>query len=81
MQRFGTTDIPVELNDVVFGLHALVMSSVLAVQCLIYEKHHTQAVSLGTSIGMGAAVVTSGALAAALAIKGEGSAPFTWLDL
>lgn len=81
MSRFSTTDVPVELNDVVFGLHALIMSSVLAVQCLTYEKHHTQSVSLGTSVGMAAAVVTGGALAVTLAVKGEGAAPFTWLDL
>jgi cystinosin len=79
--RFSTQDIPVELNDVVFGLHAVIMSSVLALQCVLYEKHHTQAVSVGTSVGIAGAVATAGGLALALAVRGEGSVPFTWLDL
>jgi cystinosin len=81
MTRFSTQDIPVELNDVVFGLHALIMSSVLALQCLFYEKHHTQAVSVGTSAGIAGSVAAAGGLALALAVRGEGSPPFTWLDL
>jgi len=79
--RFSTTDIPVELNDVVFGVHALIMSSVLAVQCIIYPKHDTQRVSLGTSLGMAVSATSGMALAAYLAVAGEGEAPFTWLDL
>lgn len=81
MQRFGTTDIPVELNDVVFGIHALIMSSVLAVQCIIYPKHDTQRVSLSTSLGMAASATSGMALAVYLVVAGEGEAPFTWLDL
>lgn len=80
-QRFSTTDIPVELNDVVFGIHALIMSSVMAVQCLIYPKHDNQRVSLGTSLGMAASVTTGLGLAGYLAIAGEHCPPFTWLDL
>jgi cystinosin len=81
MGRFGTRDIPVELNDVLFGLHALIMSSVLAVQCLVYPKHDTQAVALSTSISIGAALATAGGLVVALAVTGESRLPYTWLDL
>lgn len=79
--RFGTNDIPVELNDVIFGLHALIMSLVLALQCVVYPKHETQTVSLSTSLGMGAGASAAAVMAVLLAVKGEGSPPMTWLDL
>jgi hypothetical protein len=79
--RFGTPDIPVELNDVVFGLHALVMSCVLALQCIVYPKHDTQRVSIGTSISMAVAAATGLGLASYLVVSGEGRPPMTWLDL
>lgn len=81
MARFKTADIPVELNDVVFGLHAFIMSSVMLIQCLIYEKHHTQAVSVTTSVSMVGSVATTTVLAVLLAVRGEGTLPYTWLDL
>lgn len=36
--RHGGDDIPVELNDVVFAVHALAITSVIILQCFIYEK-------------------------------------------
>lgn len=81
MQRFGTTDVPVELNDVVFGLHALIMSLVLAIQCVVYPKHDTQSVSLGTTLGISGATAAAGTMAIYLAVAGEAAWPFTWLDL
>ena len=32
----------VQINDVVFALHALVLSSIVAIQCLVYEVTHKQ---------------------------------------
>jgi hypothetical protein len=73
--------VPVELNDVVFGAHALAMSAALALQCLVYPKADHQRVARGTSLAMGASLAAAGGLAAALAVGGEGRPPLTWLDL
>lgn len=80
-QRFDTSTIPVELNDVLFGIHALLLSLTLAVQCIIYPKSHTQRVSIGTSLGLSLTTVIGVGYAVVLAVQGEQAAPWTWLDL
>lgn len=50
--------IPVELNDIVFGLHAALATFITAVQCCIYE-HRNQRVSLAARLLLG--VVWAGA--------------------
>ena len=32
--------IPVQINDAVFSLHAIVLSTITAIQCAIYEVIH-----------------------------------------
>lgn len=80
-QRFQTTSIPVELNDVLFGIHALLLSVVMAIQCMIYPKSSMQKVSLGTSLGLSVTGVLGLAYVGVLAVRGESDVPWTWLDL
>lgn len=78
--RFGGV-LPVELNDVLFGLHALLLSSVTALQAAVYRKGPGQRVSILT---VTAIIGVAGAAAAAvgvLLVRGEGAPPATWLDL
>ncbi|KAF8065882.1 cystinosin [Scenedesmus sp. PABB004] len=79
-ERFGET-IPVELNDVVFGLHALLMSLVMAWQCAFYKRGPAQRVSAPTALALAASGVAGAGYAARLLVMGEsGDAPWTWLD-
>jgi hypothetical protein len=79
-ERFGPVP-PVELNDVFFGLHALLLSLLLAGQCLFYKRATTQRLSSPTVLALGLAAAAAGGFAAVLFLQGEGDAPFTWLDL
>ncbi|KAF6260869.1 PQ loop repeat-domain-containing protein [Scenedesmus sp. NREL 46B-D3] len=79
-QRFGPVA-PVELNDVFFGLHALVLSLLLAGQCLFYKRAPQQRLSSPTVLALGLAAAAAGGFAAILFLQAEGDAPFTWLDL
>lgn len=78
--RFGPVN-PVELNDVFFGLHALLLSLLMAMQCLLYKRTPQQRVSLPTSLTLLAAAATALGFAGYLALTGEGGVPLTWLDL
>lgn len=80
-QRFHTISIPVELNDVLFGIHALLLSIALAVQCVVYPRAPTQKVSIGTSLGLSITTILGLAYVGTLAVRGEHDAPWTWLDL
>lgn len=80
-KRFDTADIPVELNDVVFGVHALLASCALAVQCLLYPRAAHQRVARSTWLGLSGALAAAGGLAGYLAVTGEARPPLTWLDL
>lgn len=70
-----------ELNDVFFGLHALLLSLLLAGQCLFYKRAPQQRLSSPTMLALALAAAAAGAFAAVLFLQGEGDAPFTWLDL
>ncbi|WIA14683.1 hypothetical protein OEZ85_003181 [Tetradesmus obliquus] len=78
--RFGPVN-PVELNDVFFGLHALLLSLLLAGQCLFYKRAPQQRLSSPTLLALGLAGMAAGGFAGMLWLRGEGQAPFTWLDL
>lgn len=85
----GSVAVPVEFNDVLFSLHALVASLALAAQCLIYPRGPHQRVSLGTSLAIAGSLALGAAGAGWLWVHGEArpvlpNAPWlgaTWLDL
>jgi len=41
MTKYPTGEIPVQLNDVIFSLHAILASSITLIQCLIYDVRFT----------------------------------------
>jgi cystinosin len=69
--RFGTVGVPVELNDVLFGLHALLLSSALAVQCVVYPKASGQRVSFNTKLGLAVSAGAGLAYAGFMAWEGK----------
>lgn len=79
-QRFHTISIPVELNDVVFGIHALLLSISLAVQYVIYPRSSTQRASVATCVGLLITVLVGMVYAGVIAVHGEHEAPWTWLS-
>ncbi|KAF4517185.1 hypothetical protein B566_EDAN005617 [Ephemera danica] len=73
-EKYPRGGIPVKLNDVVFGLHAMLATGTTIVQCWIYEKGE-QRVSLTARIIMGifALFLTISAIL-------SGTQVITWLD-
>jgi hypothetical protein len=45
MRRYPTGLNPVQVNDIVFSLHASAATAITIIQCFIYEVSHTTSVS------------------------------------
>jgi len=67
--------IPVQINDAVFSLHAIVLSTITAIQCAIYERGSQKVTMYAlTMITLSTAVVVFSSIAA-------GAGALTWLSV
>lgn len=74
IQKYGG-EVPVEINDIVFAVHAFILTLVTAAQVLYYPRAHDQKVS-NISIGINAVLWFAMALFTWLAVGGK----FSWLS-